>query len=46
MENQIKENNLDSTFNEALSNRIALNMIGLGLNTVYSSKNFLIGIMN
>ncbi len=40
MENQIKENNLDSTFNEALSNRIALNMIGLGLNTVYSSKNF------
>lgn len=40
MQNQIKENNLDATFNEALSNRIALNMIGLGLNTVYSTKNF------
>ncbi len=39
MNEQIRDNDLGLIFSEALSNRIALNMIGLGLNVIYSNKN-------
>ena len=39
MNEQIEDNDLGLIFNEALSNRIALNMIDLGLNVTYSNKN-------
>ena len=39
MNEQIEDNGLGLIFNEALSNRIALNMIDLGLNVTYSNKN-------
>lgn len=38
MENHIQKNNLDESFQLALSNRIALSLIGMGLNTVCSNK--------
>lgn len=40
MENHITKNNLDDTFKEALNNRIALGMIGLGLNTLAKPVSF------
>lgn len=38
MGNHINKNNLDDSFKSALSNRIALSVIGLGLNTMYSNQ--------
>lgn len=40
MKDVIRENNLDSRFQESLYNRIALNVIGLGFNALSSDKNF------
>ena len=40
MDYQISKNNLDTSFKEALNNRIALNMIGLGLNTLAKPVSF------
>ena len=37
MNEQIEDNGLGLIFNEALSNRIVLNMIDLGLNVTYSN---------
>lgn len=39
MQNIITQNNLEKSFYDALNNRIALNMIGLGLNVLSSQKN-------
>ena len=39
MRRHIAENNLDDTFETALSNRIALNLVGLGTNEMESSGN-------
>ena len=38
MENHIQKNNLDKSFQLALSNRVALSLIGMGLNIVCSNK--------
>lgn len=40
MDKHIQSNKLDSSFRKALANRIALSMIGLGLNIVCSSLSF------
>lgn len=40
MDYQINKNNLDTSFKDALNNRIALNMIGLGLNTLANPVSF------
>lgn len=40
MEQHITKNNLDASFQEALNNRIALSMIGLGFNTLAKPVSF------
>lgn len=41
MSNYIDENKLDDSFREALNNRIALSILGLGINICLSDKNML-----
>ena len=41
METYIKNNNLNDNYKEALQNRIALSIIGIGINIVNDSENFI-----
>lgn len=41
MEKNIKRNNLGEVYQEALNNRVALSMIGLGLNEIHKQRGFM-----